>query len=327
MKAAVVAKGDAAPRWTEFADPVAADDEVLVEISAAAVSNLARATASGTHYSASGATESIAGVDGVGRFGDGSRAFCAFPRPPWGTVAQRVPIRLELLAPVPPDLDDVAAAALGNPGMSSWVALLDRARLNPGETVLINGATGAAGRLAIQIAKHLGAHRAIVTGRDPSAFPQLEQLGADRCIDLSLPERDLVDAFYDAINDRGVTVVLDYLWGASAQRLLEAIARRGPGPAAPRIRFVQIGAISGATIPLDGSVLRGSGVELLGSGLRSVPLERIVARIGEMLDAAAQEHFAVDTVTRPMEDVATAWNEDTGRKRLVLTLDDGGNAR
>jgi NADPH:quinone reductase-like Zn-dependent oxidoreductase len=320
MNAAVVANPAHPPQWSAFDDPVAAPGETIVTMSAAALSPLARATAAGTHYSAAGSVRSVAGVDGVGTLADGRRVYCAFPRSPWGTMAQRVPIRSELWTPVPDALDDVRAAALGNPGMASWVALLDRARLAPGETVLINGATGSAGRLAIQIAKHLGASRVIATGRNPGEFPALRALGADRTIDLMLPGDQLVDAFYHAIYDDGVTVVLDFLWGDSAERLLKAIARPGNGPVAPRIRFVQIGAVSGPSLSLDAATLRSSGVELLGSGLRSVALSQLVGRIGEMLRAAKSANFTVDTVTRPIERVETAWNENTAGSRLVFTV-------
>ena len=320
MNAAVVTNPAHPPQWSAFDDPVVAPGETLVTISAAALSPLARATAAGTHYSAAGAIRSVAGVDGVGRLADGRRVYCAFPRSPWGTMAQCVPIRSELWTPVPDFLDDVLAAALGNPGMASWVALLDRARLAPGETVLINGAAGSAGRLAIQIAKHLGASRVVATGRDAAQFPALQSLGADRTIDLTLPDDELVDAFYHAVYNDGVTVVLDFLWGASAERLLKAIARPGSGPVAPHIRFVQIGAVSGPTIALDGSTLRSSGVELLGSGLRSVALSQLVGRIGEMLRAAKAGNFTVETVTRPIDNVESAWNENTAGRRLVFLV-------
>jgi len=152
-------------------------------------------------------------------------------------------VRRGLCVDVPADVDDVTAAAIANPGMSSWAALVERAKLVQGESVLINGATGAAGRLAIQIAKHLGAKAVVVTGRKPRDFEALRALGADETIALTLPEGELIDALRTAIERWDVAVVLDYLWGSPAQRIFDAIAANASGLQAPRIRFVQIGAI------------------------------------------------------------------------------------
>jgi NADPH:quinone reductase-like Zn-dependent oxidoreductase len=323
VKAAVVSEAGRLPRWTDFADPAPTADETLVAVTAAALSPLTRARASGQHYSSTAAGGFVAGVDGVGRLQDGRRVYFAFPRSPFGAMAQIVPTRLELTAVVPDDLDDVTAAAIANPAMSSWTALLDRARLQKDESVLINGATGAAGRLAVQIAKHLGAKTIVATGRSAEQLKPAAALGADQTIPLTLPDEQLVDALYAAIFDNDVAIVLDYLWGTSAQHLLTAIARNQSGPAAPRIRFVQMGALSGAIIPLDASVLRSTGIELLGTGLHSVSNERLVSRIGEALAAAGPAKFQVDTTTQPIEAVEATWNEDTRGRRLVFICASG----
>ncbi|MGA8535671.1 MAG: zinc-binding alcohol dehydrogenase family protein [Candidatus Tumulicola sp.] len=320
MKAAVVTAGGAAPQWTDFPDPALVPGEMLVSVSAAALSPLARARASGQHYSATNAATFVAGVDGVGRLQDGRRVYFAFVRTPFGAMAQVAPARADCIVPVPEDVDDVTAAAIANPAMSSWPALCDRAGFQPGESVLINGATGAAGRLAVQIAKHLGAKNVVATGRNAEQLERAAALGADRTIPLE-PDDGLDDALHAALVDCDIAIVLDYLWGVSAQRLLAAIARNAAEPAAPRIRFVQIGAVSGSEISLDASVLRGSGVELLGSGLRSVPQARLVSRIGEALAAVVPAKFEVDATARPMVDVQAAWNDDTGGQRLVFVLD------
>ena len=319
MKAAVVSETGRAPQWTDFADPVAGDEERLVTVAASALSPLARARAAGQHYSSAASQRFVAGVDGVGRLDDGSRVYFAFPRAPFGAIAEVVPVRRDLVTAIPGDLDDVAAAALANPAMSSWAALLDRAKMGRGESVLINGATGAAGALAVQIAKYLGAKTIVATGRSEQALSAAATLGADRIISLALPAGQLADALYTAIVDCGVTIVLDYLWGASALQIMRAIARNQSGDAAPRVRFVQIGAVSGAEISLDASLLRSSGIELLGTGLRSVALADLVRGIGEALAAATIAKFEVDTTTRPMVRVESAWNEDIGSRRMVFT--------
>ncbi len=320
MHAAVVTDVTKPPRWLEFADPLPAANEIVVSVRAAALSPLARGRASGTHYSASGADSFVAGVDGVGITSDGRRVFFAFPRAPFGTMAEQAPVFLDNCTLVPDDLDDVTAAALGNPGMSSWVALRERAKFERGESVLINGATGSAGRLAVRIARYLGARAIVATGRNESQLEALHDL-VDEAIPLSLEPAQLETRFDQALRTHRVGVILDYLWGTSAERLIAAIARNSAGDAAPRIRFVQIGAVSGADIRLPGSALRSSGVEIMGSGLRSVTNKTLIASIGEMLREATAAGLTIDAATASLEDVEAAWQRDWGSRRLVLVAD------
>src|SRR5262249_44697857 len=150
--------------------------------------------------------------------------------------------------------------------------------------VLVNGATGTAGRLAVQIAKHLGARKVVATGRNAAALRTLVVLGAD--VTISLVETD--DALEDRFKEQfaqGVDVVVDYLWGESAERPLIAAARAG-AEAVP-IRFVQIGAASGSDITLPSAVLRSSAIELMGSGIGSIPIERLIHATAGVLKAAA----------------------------------------
>ena len=94
------------------------------------------------------------------------RVYFVLPRAPYGSMAEQAVVPSAHCVPLPDELDDVTAAAIANPGMSSWAAYTERARLKAGETVLVNGATGTAGRLAVQIAKYLGARKVIATGRN-----------------------------------------------------------------------------------------------------------------------------------------------------------------
>ena len=198
---------------------------------------------------------------------------------------------------MPDDLDDVTAAAIANPGMSSWAALVDRARLAPGETVLVNGATGTAGRLAVQIAKHLGAKKVIATGRNPETLASLAALGADATIALSADDAALEESFRGVFAEK-IDVVLDYLWGRSAELLLSAAAKAAPK--SPEIRFVQIGAVTGGQISLRADVLRSTPIEIMGSGLGSVPGPRLVAAIGAVFAAAKPAGLQVATRTVPL---------------------------
>jgi NADPH:quinone reductase-like Zn-dependent oxidoreductase len=319
MNAALVQSFDRPPEYGTFADPVAGPGETLVSVGAAALSPLVKGQASGRHYSSEAAFPFIPGVDGVGRLADGSRVYFAFPQRPFGAMAERAAVDDRLRVPVPPDLDDATAAAVANPGMSSWAALTARARLVPGETVLINGATGVSGRLAVQIAKHLGAKKVIATGRNPDRLDELPALGADVVIPLAQPAAELARRFRQEIGG-GVDVILDYLWGPTAEQLIAAVAGHGSSRAEPRIRYVEIGAASGAAISLPGAALRSSGLELLGSGLGSCSHQELVAIIGALLDAVVPAKLRIATEVVPLSEVATAWTRDTGERRLVFAV-------
>ncbi|HEX7858604.1 MAG TPA: zinc-binding alcohol dehydrogenase family protein [Sphingobium sp.] len=313
MKAAIVQGAGQAPRHGDFPEPSAETGEQHVRVSAAALNPLSRARASGTHYSSSGQFPFIAGVDGTGRLDDGRRVYFLLPRTPYGSMAEETVVAQAHCCPLPDALDAQTAAAIANPGMSSWAALSERARFKAGETVLINGATGASGQLAVQIARHRGASRVIATGRDVGI---LEQLDADIAIPLT-DDGDALEARFKTIFAEGVDVVLDYLWGMSAERLLIAGAKAG-AEAVP-IRFVQIGTASGADIPLPGALLRSSAIELMGSGIGSITLSRLVTAVKEMLEAAIPGRFTLPFRAVPLSDLDPAWAENA-RERIVFNM-------
>jgi len=315
MKAAIVSAPGQTPHFGDIEAPEPQAGEVAVTVSAAALSQVVRSRASGTHYSTTGRFPIIAGLDGVGRLADGQRVYFLLPRAPYGSMAERSVVAAAQVVPLPDDLDDVVAAAIANPGLSSWAAYAERARLRPGETVLVNGATGTAGRLAVQIAKHLGAARVIATGRDAAALDVVTDLGADAIVRLDQDAADLA-ATVEQHFAAGVDVVVDYLWGRSAETLLVAAARAG-AEAVP-IRFVQIGSASGPDITLPSPVLRSSAIELMGSGLGSVPAEAMLRVAGDLLRAVTPAKLGIDTLAMPLADVEHAWASE-GRRRIVLT--------
>jgi NADPH:quinone reductase-like Zn-dependent oxidoreductase len=223
------------------------------------------------------------------------------------------------LIPLPDQLDDLTVAAAANPGMSSWVGLTRRARFKRGESVLINGATGSSGRLAIQVAKHLGARRVVATGRKPESEPALRNLGADAYLALEQPREDLVAAFRGELQGQGVDVVLDYLYGASAEAFISACIGPARGAAEPRIRFVQIGAMMAPSITLPAAALRSSGLELVGSGFGAASHQELVTGIAELFEVYADAGFQVEAEAVPLADVSAAFAR-SGGPRIVLTL-------
>jgi NADPH2:quinone reductase len=318
MNAAVIHAFDAPPRYATFAEPIAAEGEQLVTVTAAGLHPIVKTLGSGTHYGSSGELPFVPGVDGVGRLADGTRVYFGISRSPFGTFAERALAASWMCIPLPDGLDDATAAGIANPAMSSWVALTARAKFVAGESVLILGATGVAGQLAVQIAKRLGARRVTAAGRHPSALEKLKSLGADVVVSLDQEHASLVAAFRSEYAEAGVDVVLDYLWGHPAECVLEAIAQKGLRKAASRLRFVQIGNSAGGTISLPAATLRSSGLELLGSGFGSASLDQIRLAIAEFFKIAATEPLQFRIKTAPLAEVEALWNSQEQGTRLVF---------
>jgi NADPH:quinone reductase-like Zn-dependent oxidoreductase len=318
MKAAIVMEAGKPPVYRDFKEPVPENGDVLVTVGAAALSNVVRSRAAGTHYSSSDQLPFVVGIDGVGRLDDGRRVYFALPRAPFGSMSEKTVVRPSQCVTLPDDLDDVTAAAIANPGMSSWAALKERAKLKAGEAVLVNGATGTAGRLAVQIARHMGARKVVATGRNAEALKALPGLGAD----VTIPLGQVGDAFEDALKEQfsgdGIDVVLDYLWGQSAERLIIAGAKAGK-EAVP-IRFVHIGSVSAPNITLPSATLRSSAITLMGSGIGSIPIDRMVNSIEELMQATIASGFEIATKTYPLSEVEQVWGAASGKSRTVFQM-------
>ena len=195
MKAAVLHSLGKPPRCEEFPDPVIGEGEVLLQVRAAALKPVDKQMASGAHYASYRQVPAVCGTDGVGVLDDGTRLFFAAPRAPYGTMAERAAVARPRCFPLPAGIDDIAAAAVMNPGLSAFGSLAWRAQLAAGESVLILGATGVTGKLAIQTAKLLGAGRVVAAGRNPQILASLRDLGADATISLDQTGQTLTEAF------------------------------------------------------------------------------------------------------------------------------------
>ena len=317
MKAAVVNRAGQTPVYAEFREPAAEAGEQLLQVSAAALTGLAKGRASGSHYSSTGEYPLVPGVDGVGRLPDGKRVYFVLPRDPFGAMAEQTVVREGRSIAVPDELDDVMAAALANPGMSCWAAFAERAALQAGETVLVNGATGTAGRLAVQVAKYMGAKKVIATGRNPQALRALETLGADVTIPL-VEDGDALETSFAEHFRAGMDVVIDYIWGPSAERLLAAAARHGRDGVP--MRFVQVGSAAAPEISLPGAVLRSSAIVMMGSGIGSVPLPKLLESIAKVFDAAVSARFQIEVNPVPLAQVEREWGATESSHRTVFTI-------
>jgi len=320
MHAAVLHALDKPPRFEQFSDPVAKANEVIVHVHAAALKPIDKQMASGSHYAASRELPVVCGTDGVGCFDDGTRVFFAKPRPPFGSMAQRTVVSKARCFPIPDTVDDVVAAAVVNPGLSAWGALAWRAQLAPGETVLILGATGVTGKLAIQTSKLLGAGRVIAAGRNQQMLHTLRDLGADATIRLDNPGQDLTAAFAREAGDSGFDVIIDYLWGPPAEALLAAITRSDLRVASHRVRFVQVGESAGRTISLPAAALRSSRLEILGAGSGNAPAspEIWAEAVRQLMSNVSNSKLRIDTERVPLAEVEDAWQRDQRGRRTVL---------
>jgi NADPH2:quinone reductase len=316
MQAAVVNVRGEAPKYQSFSDPVAQEGEVLIKVRAAGLHQVVKAIASGAHYSSGGGLPAVPGVDAVGVLPDGRRVYFGGARRPWGTMAQLAAAPVGWTVPVPDGLDDIHAAAIANPGMSAWVSMKVRAELAPGETVLILGATGVAGQLAIQTARILGAKRVIAAGRNVAA---LAGANVDAVIGLAEPEEAIAEALAKEVAN-GIDVVIDYVWGRPAELALETLAKGFKATATHATRFIQVGSMAGRNINLPAEVLRAVDLTLKGSGFGSASLETIFAAIPQLFDQAAAGKLTIDVEPVPLSEVESAWNRVEKGRRIVFTV-------
>ena len=323
MNAAVVTAAGKSPVFAEFDEPAPTPGAEVITVSASALSQFSKSRSSGTHYSAEGAFPAVAGTDGVGRTEDGRRVYFVLPEAPYGALAEKCLVRASQCIEIPESLDEVTAAAIANPGMSAWAALVERAGLQPGETVLVNGATGSAGRLAVQLAKYLGAGKVIATGRNESELQELLSLGADVIIPFTLGTLHPLGAqhYEQALKEtftKGIDVVIDYLWGESAKTVIVAIAKTLED--ATPVRFVHVGGASREEeIALPGAALRSSAIQLMGSGIKSVPFAKLLGAIKNVFDAAGAAKLQIATKTMLLSEIEEAWKAP-GKPRIVITI-------
>lgn len=318
MHAAVVRSFGAPPRFDTFPDPVAeGEHEVLVDVLAAGLHPRVRSAADGSHYTSDGTLPLIPGIDAVGRTAEGELLYFVAPDGALGTMAERAVVDRRRAVALPAGTDPVAVAAAMNPGMSSWVALRRRVVLPPGGSVLVMGATGNAGQLAVRIARHLGAARVVGAGRDPGRLGLVKDLGADEVVGLDGDDKEVAERLGRAAGD--VDIVLDYLWGPPTERAMVALltARADRSKA---LSWVQIGSMAGADITLPSFLLRAGNLNILGSGQGSVTTAGIVAELPSLAEQIASGTLAVDAQPVPLSQVEQVWiSPAPPTHRLVLT--------
>ncbi|SDZ10088.1 quinone oxidoreductase family protein [Herbiconiux ginsengi] len=316
MKAAVVTRFDRAPRFETFPLPVEIGaHEQVVPVVAAGLHPRVLSQANGSHYTSTDELPLVPGIDGVARTADGELRYFVQSDSALGSMAEQTVIDLRRSVVLPAGADPIRIAAAMNPAMSSWVALRRRIDLRPGQSVLVLGATGNAGRLAIQVARHLGAGRVTAVGRGAD---RLAGLGADVTVALDGPdERAVAAALAEA--GRDVDVVLDYLWGEPTSSALRAIVPNRTDDDR-LLSWIQIGSVAGADSAIPSAALRATRLQLLGSGQGSVSTRDILTELEALVAAVSGDAFALAVRAVPLEHVEQAWADaPTSGDRIVLT--------
>ena len=319
MKAAVLHELGRTPKFEQCEEPEAGEGEVLVRVRAAALKPVDRQLASGAHFASPKELPVVCGTDGVGELADGTRVFFGGCRFPFGAMAERTVVPRVFCFPVPRGIEDDIAAALGNPGVSAWISLTQRAKLERGETVLILGATGVTGQLAVQIAKLLGAKRVIGVGRNERLLGTLGELGADATIQLDQAPETLKEAYSNEMGIAGFDVILDYLWGEPTEALLAAITKSDFAVAGKETRLVQVGESAGATIKLPAAVLRSTAVTILGTA-GIPPREVLFDAMKQVLERGAMGELRIETERVALAEIESVWKHagQAGRRTVVV---------
>lgn len=311
MKAAVVTAFGVAPRYLDAPEPEATGaDEVVVYVLAAALSPRVRSQAAGSHYTSTDELPLIPGIDGVGRLPDGTLVYFLLPDTNRGAMAERATVDLRRSVPLPLEADPVEVAAVMNPAMASWVALRRRIGFQTGQRVLILGATGNAGRCAVQVAKRLGASQIVAVGRGAERLGGLIALGATRTIELG-DERELADAGAD------IDVVIDFLWGAPATKALRAIVPSRAEEEQP-LTWIQVGSVAGPESAIPSAALRAVNLRIIGSGQGSVSPRDYRQEVEELAAEVVDGAFEVAARPVPLREVESAWADTAASERIVI---------
>ncbi len=206
--------------YRDIADPVAADGEVVVEVARSGI-NFADTHATRNDYLAEQQLPLIPGAEVSGRTPDGKRVAAILGG---GGYAEKVAVHEAMLVPVPDEVDDDRAAALLLQGLTAMALVRRCARVEPGETLLVEAAAGGTGSLAVQLGKRAGA-RVIGLASSEEKRALVERLGADATVDSR--SDDLKEAIL-AVNDgKRVDAVLHMSGGDAFDAELSALAPLG----------------------------------------------------------------------------------------------------
>jgi NADPH2:quinone reductase len=322
MKAAVLHQFGELPRYEEFPDPTPGENELRLQVKAVALENIDRAMANGAHFATRQFYPSLPAVvsfDGIGALDDGRLVGFGGIRPPYGSMAELAVIPKAYQVPIPEGVDAATAAAVPASALTSLFPLKWGVKLQPDQTVLINGATGFAGKLAVQVARYLGAKRVIGTGRSPEALQSLLTLGADAVIDLKQSDDAISAAFKREAGEDGYHVILDFLCGHPTELLISTLVPDQLAFAKHAVRLVQVGDMAGASLSLSAAALRTSGLEIIGAGSAGITPQAIAEGTQLVWEWIKAGKLQADIECVPLKDIESAWQRaDLHGRRIVI---------
>ena len=304
MQAAVISELGATPTVQEWPEPEPDDGQTVVATGAAALNPVDLAIAGGVFFEGVPSVPYVPGREGIGRvvsspaFAAGTRVYTL--KTVTGSLAERFVVDPDQTWELPPGDDDAMAAALGIAGLAGWLAVEERAHLQAGERVLVLGATGTVGSVAVQAAKLLGASRIVAVGRDSERLARSRELGADETVDLG-EVADMEQAFRAAFPDGGPEVIIDPLWGPPALAAMAA--------APPNARVVNLGQSAGAEISLPSAVVRGKRLHLIGHIVFRTPVEELAAAHRTLLEHVRAGRLHVDMEEYSLDQTPEAWEK------------------
>jgi NADPH:quinone reductase-like Zn-dependent oxidoreductase len=323
MKAAVMYQKGGLPQYTDFPEPTAqSDDEVLVTVKAVAIKHFDKGVAVGSHYTSDAPKDNgrVVGGDGVCLLADGTRVYGMGIS---GMLAEKATIHKNRIVKIPANLDDATAAALPNAVFGAALGLRFKAEIKPGDVVLINGATGFTGRVAVQIAKYYGAKKVIVTGRNSKSLNDLLTLGGDEVVSVLQDDEQFLSQLKAAHAENPIDIIIDYLWGHTAEMILACL--KGDGSFTNKIRYVSVGSMAGDVIQLSAANLRSVDLQLTGSGLGAWSKQQVglvfTEILPEMFQLASEGKLRVETTKVKLADITKLWDLDVADgQRLVVVI-------
>lgn len=323
MKAAVIHEFGEIPRYEDFPDPVQDDDHLIVQVIATALENADKALVSGRHYGSNSIYSkfpAVVGNDGIGIIEGKLMAFGCMP--PYGSMAEKTVVQkgyVSLFMELGDGVDPALVAAMPSSILTSLLPLTFGAKLQKGETVLVQGATGFAGRIAVQVARKLGAGRVVGSGRDSASLRTLPSLGVDEVIDLKKSDTELEHEFRDKAGE-GYDVILDFVWGHPTEILLKLFVPKTLGFSAKEVRLVQIGEVAGSTVSLAADMLRTSGLTIMGA-TAGTRVEEIPALAVQAYQWIADGEIISEVERVPLKEIEKVWAREVHGKRLVIMPD------
>lgn len=316
MRAAVVTAFDEPPHYLEHPEPQAyGEHEVVVDVVAAGLSPRVRSQASAERLPHPGTLPLVPGIDGVGRMPDGKLRYFVQPDTTLGSMAERTVIDVRRSIALPDDVDAVTLAAAMDPAMSSWVALRRRVDFRVGQRVMVLGATGNAGRLAVQVARRLGAAYVVAVGRDVGRLADLATHDVDATVSLADEPERLATRLGEA--GRHVDVVLDYLGGEPTAEALRAIAAARADDS-HLLTWVQVGSAAGGGSPIPSAALRATRLRVVGSGPASVATSDIIEELADLASEIHHRGLFVDAAPVPLAGIERVWRLPSTGPRFVV---------